>query len=933
MKISIPISILLLCSFLSPQFFDTNQYPPGIDWRYIDSEFFRIVFPAENTEAGLRVANTLDYIYPKISARKIGNGKITLLLPNCGIFSNGYIKLAPQKGEFFSTPPQSGFIGNTEWYSALSIHEGKHIDQFNRTNSGFTKLGGIIFGDLGRLFLSFFSIPAWFWEGEAVHAETVFSSGGRGRLPSFSIGMRSILLSGKKYKYEKSYLSSYKDYIPNIYRLGYFLITYLKNNLSSNGMENILKHSSAYSFYPLIFSSALKKESGLSVHTLYKKTMDELKKRWENIDKGIKLTNFKEFNLKPKNGWTLFTSPIELTNGSIISQKYGLSVPLSLVITSPEGKEKKITQFSTISHINNMLSVRNNCVVWSEPVKDIRWGKRSYAEIVKLNIISGEKKRITKKTRYFSPALSHDGKLIATVHFSKERKSSLVILRSSDGKKIKEYDSPDNSFLITPSWDDRSENIVIIRVKNGERSITLFNLKKGNFTDILTLSKNMYSTPIFFNDYILYGSPYSGIDNIYAVNISSGEQYRITSSRFGAFFPSISIDRKKIIYSDYNVNGTDIVSAPINISSWEPLSEVVVNRTEFFKKSNYVERKDLTIPKNIPQKKYKIKKYNHFKDIINFHSRVIIPDRIEPAFEMYSNNLMNTIFITGGYLFNTNEKRGKFYANMIYSGLFPVIKIGFSRGGRNSGNPHNLKWDETKGFLSVLLPFNFSKGVYNRKMSLESEISTTKISGNENKNGIKIKNGSIDSLKYRFSFSSYKHYAKRDITPNKGIFLFAEFAHTPWNTLYRGQKLFIKGSMYFPGIFRHNSLRLSISYEKQVPKNFIFSSNINFSRGYNFKYSNNLMFANIDYSFPILYPDLAIGDLLYLKRIRGTIFLDLGKGYNNNSTIYYNSTGVEIKGDINLFSLPLNLEAGIRISHRFQDNSFIFEPIFLGINF
>jgi len=926
--------IIFTCSLLTPQYIDNNQYPPGIDWRYIDTAKFRIVFPFEITEEGQRVANILEYIYPKISSGNIRGKRLTLFLPNSGIFSNGYIQLAPQKGEFFSTPPQSNFTGNTEWYSALSLHEGKHVDQFDRLNKGFTRLGDIIFGDLGRSLLSFLSVPAWFWEGEAVYTETIYSSGGRGRQPSFSMSTRSIILAGKKFKYIKSYLSSYKDHIPDIYRLGYFITSYMANNFTKEKIDSILKISSDYSFYPLIFSSALKHETGMNVKQFYDQVMKDLHSKWSISDSKLHITNFRKITTVKQRGWTLYTSAKVMESGDIISQKYGISTPLTLVMISRDGNEEKITGFRTVGHIYNNLSTSGDMIVWNEPVTDLRWEKRSYSEIVIYDISRNRKKRLTKRTRFFSPALSPDGKLIAAIHFSKLRRSSLVILNSENGSIINEYGSPDNSLLLTPSWDQDGDKITLVRMKNGRQTINIFDFNNEAFIDILPLSGNSYSAPVFFDDFIIYSSPYSGIDNIFAVEFKTGKQYRITGSRFGAFFPSIHKDKKTLIYSDYNINGMDIVSTPIDPDEWIPLDKVLINRIEYFKDNitPFVEN-DLTDVEKIPQKEYIIKKYSPLKNLINFHSRVLLPYRTEPAIELYSSNKLNTTFLTGGFSFNTNENTVKFYTRAVYAGLFPVIKIGFSRGGRNTGSPLKLAWDETTADLALLLPFNLSRGIFTRKLDLQAQFSLTKVSGSNENNGYKIAEGNINSISYNLRFLNYKHFSKRDLAPEFGQFFSAEFSHTPWDNYYKGERIFGYGVLYLPGIFRHNSLRIGLSYEKQKPVNYIFSSNINFSRGYDYEFKDNLMFATFDYTFPIAYPDLILGELLYLKRIKGGLFVDLGKGFNSDSTKFFNSAGLEIRSEINLFSIPVDLDIGMRISYRFSDDSFRFDPIFLGISF
>ncbi|MCK4888334.1 MAG: hypothetical protein KAS97_00300, partial [Candidatus Aminicenantes bacterium] len=453
--------------------------------------------------------------------------------------------------------------------------------------------------------------------------------------------------------------------------------------------------------------------TGMGVEQLYNNVMDDLDQKWALIDKELQLTDFQKINISPRKSWTQYTSPKEIEGGYIVAQKYGLSHPLSLVKISPEGDEKKITEIYSVGHINNSLSVNNNKIVWSEPVKDLRWGKRSYSEVILYDIHSRRKKRLTKRTRYFSPALSPDGKLIAVIRFSKLRRTALVIIRSSDGNIVNEYESPFNSFLLTPSWDEKGDKITLIRMENGRKAISLFDMNEKTFTDVSPLSNFSLSTPVFFNEFIIFNSSYSGIDNIYAVDISSGSQYKITSSRFGAFFPSISTDMKRLIYSEYDLSGMNIVSSIIKPDKWIPLDKVVFDRLEYFKSGDgSFKNNDLTEKGLIPGKKYRVRNYSSLRNIVNFHSRVIIPDRTEPVIEMYSGNKLNSVFLTTGFSYNTNEIMGKFYTEAVYAGMFPVITAGLSHSGRRITDPVTLKWSETTADLSFLIPLNLSRGVF-----------------------------------------------------------------------------------------------------------------------------------------------------------------------------------------------------------------------------
>jgi hypothetical protein len=84
-----------------------------------------------------------------------------------------------------------------------------------------------------------------------------------------------------------------------------------------------------------------------------------------------------------------------------------------------------------------------------------------------------------------------------------------------------------------------------------------------------------------------------------------------------------------------------------------------------------------------------------------------------------------------------------------------------------------------------------------------------------------------------------------------------------------------------------------------------------FPRGYTAYTGRNLTALSSTYSVPLLYPDLAIGQLLYIKRVAGNAFYDYGKQDNQ----LYRSTGAELVFDVNLFHWP-GFRVGVRESYR-----------------
>jgi hypothetical protein len=73
---------------------------------------------------------------------------------------------------------------------------------------------------------------------------------------------------------------------------------------------------------------------------------------------------------------------------------------------------------------------------------------------------------------------------------------------------------------------------------------------------------------------------------------------------------------------------------------------------------------------------------------------------------------------------------------------------------------------------------------------------------------------------------------------------------------------------------------------------------------------------------PLLYPDLALSQLGYIKRVSGNLFYDYGKVGNR----LYRSTGVEAVFDLNFLHFPDTLRFGVRYAYRIDYSNKRIQP-------
>ena len=169
-------------------------------WRQINSDTARIIFPEGLDSLGSAVAGFVKNISAG-NRLSLGNklNKIDMVLQNQPVVTNGYVSLGPFRSELYTTPSPDNFDPSSlSWPLQLTVHEYRHVQQFNNLNNGLSAVMKKLFGQEGYALAINAAVPNWFFEGDAVYNETLFAPHGRGTLPFFLKAYPSLWQSGKK---------------------------------------------------------------------------------------------------------------------------------------------------------------------------------------------------------------------------------------------------------------------------------------------------------------------------------------------------------------------------------------------------------------------------------------------------------------------------------------------------------------------------------------------------------------------------------------------------------------------------------------------------------------------------------------------------------------------------------------------------------------
>ena len=955
--------------------------PPSLKWYQINTPNFRLLYPKGFEVQAQRMANTMEQIWePEAASMGVKPKKISLILQNQSSVSNGFVTLAPRRSEFFAMPTQDyNFVGTNDWLNLLASHEYRHVVQYQRSITGFNKFFYYLLGQQALSGLASAAAPFWFWEGDAVATETAFTHSGRGRIPNFSLLLRTNFLEGRTFNYHKQYLRSYKHNIPDHYVLGYHMVSYLRKKTGDAQIwERIARRAWGVPFIPFTFSNAIKKETGLYVRKLYTEMATELTARWKKELEDLPITSFERVSPRKTKAYTDYKFPQVLEDGSIVAQKSGIGDTEQLVVIRNGAEENRYVQGQL--NESGMMSAAQSSVVWNEFRYDLRWLVRTYSVIKSYDFNRKTATIISRNTRYASAALSPEGDRVATVETGTDYQTKLVILHGVDGHVLREFSNPENNFISMPRWYPDGKSLVALKTNKTGKTVSRFDVETGALVDLLPVSDENIGYPVPFGKYILYNSPYSGIDNIYALDTGTGRRFQVTCSKYGAYNPAISLDGKIIYYNDQTRDGMDVVRIPFDPTAWRPLEEVHLPESTFYQ--HLVDQEGHPgLLDQIPSKSFAASRYHRASGMINPHSwgTYFTNSFTQAQVGIYSQDILSTTSINAGYLFDINERVGFWQGGISYQGFYPIVDFNISKGNRsvNEGdltyevkngnttvtNTRNLtfKWQETKVETGIRVPLLTTTSKYHGNITLRNYLGITTITDFHNSidGGGRIVPTALPQFIFRdiadngalrynhFTFSAYRllKMSRRDLYSKWGQALTVQAFNTPYGGDFNGSLFSVTGRFFFPGIFKHHSLNAYWAYQNSRIdlvhssgiglNNYLFSNQIPLPRGHAVPRFQEFYSMSGNYAFPLVYPDIALGPVVNIQRVSCNLFADYGFGQSNDfdRSQAYTSLGGEMKFDVNIMRLLQQFNMGFRYSYLVQQQSGVVQFVIGNIPF
>jgi len=949
--------LLILCLLLvsvaaSGQYFSTGEDPSSIKWRQINTDNFQLIYPDYYEAEAQKLAQKLEIIYQYGGYTLQHNPqKISIILHTQTITSNGLVAYAPKRSEFFTTSDQAIFPQN--WLDQLVTHEFRHVVQLDKINTKMPGILKILLGEQGTALIFGGYLPWWFIEGDAVSTETSLSRYGRGRFPSFLMEHRAQVVEKGKYSYDKAYLGSYKDYVPNYYNLGYYLVANTRARYGADVWENVLTRVGEKPFSLTPFNTALKKETGVGKVGLYHSVFDSLANVWKKEDR--EWISKKSTVLSPKKKtYTNYIYNYWTDKGEIISYKTSYKTTPAFVKIDQHGNEKVIFHPGTI--FDESVSYWGEWIIWAESVPSLRWTHGGRSEVKLLNYITKEKRHLKPEFKAFAPSLSPGYTKVAVSESDFSDNYYLTVYSLDSGKVVNRIQTPENNYILSPVWLNSNEIIAIVLTKAGKR-IAKFNLKSGKSEILLKQDLADIKGLEIKKNKLYFISSFSGKDALYFYDLKEHKTMQVYNPRFGIAHPVVS-NRGEILVSDYTADGYRLLR--LDNQNKIAVTDVVREKYPLAERLAGQERgvPDLSETDTL---KYPSEKYGKAKHLLNFHSWAplfVDPYNYDfrPGVSIASQNKLGTAQTLLGYKWDTSERTGKFYGRYIYRGWFPVFDFEISTGKRAS---HYYKiteytnkqgevvardtartryrWNETELEGTVRFPLKLTRGKYYRLLQPAVKYKLTRY-GNDSSTPDAFPDGNYQSLEYVLYYSQLLRVSEQDVWPNFGFILKGNYSHSPFGKQNVGELTAGQGFVYLPGFMANHGIRIFAGLQNKNSGDYIsFSDVVRFPRGWSKCTTKELAIAGFDYKLPLITPDFSIGGLTYIRRISASFFYDIArlKRYrtingqlNGTYTQDISSFGAEVTGDMNFLRFFAPVQLGLRTSYLKENKEFAFNLLF-----
>ena len=878
--------LLSVCAFPAhAQYYDWGPSPASVRWKTIKTPDLKLIFPADFEDNARRVAWYLDTVRTHIDhGFSHGAMRTPVVLHTQNADGNGMVMWAPKRIELLAAPSSTY---SEPWLKQLAIHEYRHNVQFNNLRRGTNRVLMWLLGEQVA-FVGNGQFSIYIVEGDATMAETEFSAFGRGLQPSWTMHYRAMGdVGSEKYAGDYWFSGSFRDYVPDHYRLGYQMVRWSYDRLGDRVWDDVARYVARNPQFIAPMTFGLKRLYGMNQTGLFRRAFADLNAYWDSLpkveDSSLRIAT-------PERSFTTYRWPQWLDEETLIAFKSDLLSSSRIVaVDAATGSEKVLVHTGSVSS-RPVLS--DGVLWWTEFRQSMLWDEKVNSRLCSYVIASGTKQTHRIDAPVFYPTPLPGGGMAYVIYDYSGRFS---IVRGGEW-----LDLPAGTEVTGLAWDDATNGLYFIGLDDG--GMFLASVEPKGF-ERLTPSRHITISDLrAANGKLWFGSIVSGKDEAHCYDLASGVEYRLSESTYGSFQPSPPNGGGKIPLTTYDRHGYHLAvqnASEAVIQEQRTLPLDLVNPP--WKRWNVPKMDSLVYTPADAERSVAERKPRRFSKIANiFQPHSWVPaDFYPPAAISESDLTMNlgATVISQSLLsdavswlaYGWNRRGGSMVrGGMSYNGLGPLLDLDFSWGGAPQTAytelPRQIALGRKKQFNftgRLSLPMTVSSGYWYSTLTPAAEYHYN--------NGLIFKHidetsgeltRGVERLSLSLGYSGQTRMALSEFQPRWGLAARIGHVANPTNGDFHTLWTASLGG-WLPGIVRPHGLRLRAAWQ-QASDNpdaiFMFRMKEVFPRGARYDFSaRRWLSGSVDYQLPVWYPEGGITGIVYFKRVRLNLFADYAR--------------------------------------------------------
>lgn len=594
---------IVLTGEVNAQFYSTQYRTPGQEWRQIQTERFRVIFPARYEAKARETLTILELEYDDIQQLVGGDLRdFPVILNPENDRSNGFvspinfrseIEIAPFLGKALN--PRSG-----NWLESVVPHELVHALHFSVNTPSIVSPLGLFAPDLRR---SIHAAAAFgFIEGIAVEHEThnTLTDPGRGNYPYFNNQFRAM--QGADDPWSMSQLVQTTTYTPPFNRHyigGYKFVNWLQENEGDEAMKDAIRRHYQLPFFG--FGFALRRTTGKWPGRLYREFMEEQDRNHRALIEGVEEdTDINSGEISFNATCRRANRPVWISETELLFFGRSCNRPAGFYIHDLESRQTSFFHEVSITGDNHYsLSPDGTSLIYSRFHTSPMYDNSFLADLHSVSLENRSHRRITRGQRVVAPG-HWNNQILAAQTDGQTR--SLVVIEPQSGDIIKKYPNSENSTVVLAVPSPQSDSpAAILGKKHGVQAIwfedlaeadTLFNRSPDIIFESASIFDPSWST---IGDRLTFTADPGSSMNIYEYEIETGQIRQLTDSRYLAMEGSLSPDGGTLAYITQQKNEqlpvllsqSDYYDTDIPESDWgvtdrvkESLDRPLLNRPE-----------------------------------------------------------------------------------------------------------------------------------------------------------------------------------------------------------------------------------------------------------------------------------------------------------------------------------------------------------------